>query len=202
MAVGAQARCEIVKVVVPHSRDRFRSHSGFVPHICAIILVLLAASPLLAQKPATPTPEGVVPPPLNLISKEERTKLEAETKLKKRTKLALEFMDARLAKSEESLGREEFQESLDQLGRFQALIRLTAGTLKRNEERKGSFKNYKRFEMTLREFIPRLELIYRKMPYKYGYHVGRMIDFVRDVRENALDTFYDDNVVPDGGSER
>ena len=45
-------------------------------------------------------PKNLVPPPLSILSKEEKKKLNATTKLKDRTKLALIFMDARLTKSE------------------------------------------------------------------------------------------------------
>lgn len=147
-------------------------------------------------------PAGVVPPPLNVISKQEKEDLAAERKISNRTKLALEFMESRLKLSEDAADREEFQESLDELGRFQALVRDTARYLHNNEDNKGSFKNFKRFEQTLREFIPRLELLRRALPFKYGYHVRVMMDFLRDARTNALEPFFGDTVIPEGGSLR
>lgn len=164
-----------------------------------VVIILLTVS-AFAQTADEPFPEGVVPPPLNVISKQERSDLDAETKMKDRTKLALEFMDIRLKRSEEAASKEEYQVSLDELGRFQALIRDTFRFLKKNESEKGSFKNFKKFEMTLRDFIPRLELLRRELPFKYGYHVRRMIIFVADARMNALEPFFDDTVIPEGGS--
>lgn len=168
--------------------------------ITSLLLLLTFSQPALGQEGDDPLPEGVVPPPLNLISKEEKTGLEAERKISNRTKLALEMIETRLLKSETAAEKEDFQESLDQLGRFQALIRNTYGYLKQNEGDKSSFKNFKRFEMALREFIPRLELLRRDLPYKYGYHVRQMIKFVRDARANALEPFFGDTVIPEGGS--
>ncbi|QQS41710.1 MAG: hypothetical protein IPM63_01830 [Acidobacteriota bacterium] len=143
-----------------------------------------------------------MPPPLNLISKQEKEKLGAERKISNRTKLALELMESRLKLSEDAAGKEDFQESLNQLGRFQALVRDTARYLHDNEDNKGSFKNFKRFEQSLREFIPRLELLRRALPFKYGYHVRVMMDFLRDARSSALEPFFGDTVIPEGGSRR
>ena len=175
--------------------------SGFALALALVLSALaLAASPAAAQEANDDLPEGVVPPPLNLVSKQERTELEAEKKMKNRTKLALHLIEARLTKSETFSEKEDYQESLNQLGRFQGLIRYTFNYLKRNENEKGSFKNFKRFEMTLREFLPRLELLRRVLPYKYGYHVGRMIVFVREARADALEPLFEDTVLPEGGA--
>ncbi|REJ78267.1 MAG: hypothetical protein DWQ47_02045 [Acidobacteria bacterium] len=163
-------------------------------------IVLLTGSTGFSQTTDEELPPGVVPPPLNLLSKQEKTELESERKMKNRTKLALQFMDDRLKLSEKATETDDFPEALAQLGRFQALIRNTAGYLKGNEGNKGSFKNFKRFEMTLREFIPRLELIRRELPYEYGYHVRELMKFVSDTRMNALEPFFDDTVIPEGGS--
>ena len=165
-----------------------------------VLMFVLGSTEVLSQTEQPDLPDGVVPPPLNVISKQEKTDLEAERKISNRTKLALEFMDDRLSKSEEFAGKEDFQESLNQLGRFQALVKNTLWYLQENEDNKSSFKNFKRFEMTLRQFLPRLELLHRNMPFKYGYHFREMIRFVRDARTNALEPLFADTVIPEGGS--
>lgn len=179
---------------------RGRLSLGGLASLFLASLFILGVQASYAQDAEDRLPEGVVPPPLNLISKEEKNELAAESKLTNRTKLALNLIESRLTKSETSAENEEFQESLDQLGRFQALIRHTFFYLKENENEKGSFKNFKRFEMTLRDFLPRLELLRRELPYKYGYHVEKMILFVRDARSNALEPLFADTVIPEGGS--
>ncbi|HUF04167.1 MAG TPA: hypothetical protein VMM38_08320 [Aridibacter sp.] len=172
--------------------------------VSGFIIAAFLSSYGFAQAPTEEAalPAGVVPPPLNIVSKQEKDELAAEGKISNRTKLALEFMKNRLKLSENAADKEEFQESLDQLGRFQALVRDTARYLHDNEENKGSFKNFKRFEQSLRGFIPRLELLRRALPFKYGYHVRAMMDFLRDVRSNALEPFFGDTVIPEGGSRR
>jgi hypothetical protein len=166
----------------------------------AIIASVLPGSVLGQEKSGSPLPDGVVPPPLNVISDEEAEDLESANKMKKRTKLALDFMNTRLLRSESAAEGKKYQESLDQLGRFQALVRHTFEYLKTNEDQKGSIKNFKRFEMTLRGFIPRLELLRRELPYRFGYHVGVTMDYVRKARAQALEPFFEDTVIPGGGN--
>jgi hypothetical protein len=143
-------------------------------------------------------PDDLVPPPLNILTKDEQKQLKAETKMKNRTKLALELMDLRLIKSQKLADENEFRKSLDELGGFQALIRNTLSFLKSQQTRKSSLKNFKRFEMTLREFLPKLELVRREMPVEYSYHVREMIKFVRRARSKAIEPFYGDTVIPEG----
>ncbi len=143
-------------------------------------------------------PDDLVPPPLSVVSKGEKESLEAEKKMSDRTKLALEFMDLRLQKSESLAEKDEFEGSLDQLGHFRALMNNTLAFLLRNSDRKSSLKNLKRFEMKLKDFIPRLELVRRVMPYRFGYHVRHLIFSVRDTREKSIEPFYGDTVIPNG----
>ena len=60
--------------------------------------------------------------------------------------------------------------------------------------------DFKKLEMSLRDIIPQLELIRREMPFKYGFHVVSMIDFVRDSRTKALDHLFDDSLVPNASN--
>ncbi|MDH3528063.1 MAG: hypothetical protein OEQ28_00730 [Acidobacteriota bacterium] len=160
--------------------------------------MIAAAGHSLAQEKELP--EGVVPPPLSVLSDEESDSLEGETDLKRRTKLAIGFMESRLSSSEASADNEDFQESLQQLGHFEALMNNTYRNLYRNDYKKGALKNYKRFEIALREFIHRLELVRRALPFSHSYHVSELIKSVREVRRKSVDSFYGDTVLPDGQS--
>lgn len=144
--------------------------------------------------------DDIVPPPLNIITKEEKKQLDAETKMKDRTILALELMENRLLKSAEFAGKDKYRNSLDELGGFQALVRNTLNYLKQFEHQKSSLKNFKRFEMTLREFLPKLELIRREMPLEYSYHVRQMMKFVRDTRTRAIEPMYGNTVISEKGN--
>lgn len=143
-------------------------------------------------------PKNLVPPALSILSKDEKKQLNATTKMKDRTKLALTFMDARLTRSETLTQDQKFALTLQQLGRFDAVLRDTMEFLGRNEGRKGSLKNLKRFEMSLRKFVPRLELIRRETPDRYGYHVKQLIISVRKARTKAIAPMFGDTVLPEG----
>ncbi len=118
--------------------------------------------------------------------------------MKDRTKLALAFMNARLTRSEILTKDRKFSLTLEQLGRFDAILRDTMRFLQRNESRRGSLKNFKRLEMTLRKFVPRLELIRRETPDRFGYHVKQLIRSVRKARTKAIAPLFGDTVIPEG----
>ena len=166
--------------------------------VLSFALIILATPSITFAQKTEKIPDGVVPPPLNIISKDAKKQLNAQTKPKKRTKLALVFMNARLLKSQKLIEGKEFEKSLNQLGKFKAILQNTLQFLKKNEKRRGSFKNFKRFEITLRRFLPKLELVRRKMPFRYGYHVSQLIKTVRKARSAAIDPLFDDTVIPQG----
>lgn len=174
--------------------SRLAHHSSRV----TFFLMLTAFCSLLTIHAQQEKPKDLVPPPLALISDAEKENLEAESDMKKRTQLALVLMDARVKKAEELSAQKKFEESLNELGAFQALISNTLKFLNRNNS--GSRKvlnNYKRFEISLRDYFPRLELMRREMPIKYGYHVRTLMKFVRDARTSATDPIFGETVLPD-----
>ena len=194
----SQTESKMIKVKKPAGKAvRF-----FTFHFLLIAFSLVLTFPLAAQEEVSydDRPADLVPPPLNLISKDESKQLEAEGKMKNRTKLALELMEARLLKSEELLAQNDYGESLSHIGIFQGLLIDTMKFLKSNQNNKGVENNYKRLEMQLRDFMPRLELIRREMPNKYGYHVKQMLFFVRDARTRALNPLFEDTVLPEGSN--
>ena len=55
--------------------------------------------------------KDIVPPPLSIISKIEADQLNSQNDLKKRTELALEFMENRLLKAEKLSNEKSFKET-------------------------------------------------------------------------------------------
>src|SRR5215203_2643202 len=108
-------------------------------------------------------PEDLAPPALKIISKEEKSALAGVSDVKDRTKLALDLMEVRLKKAEELNTQESFSALLTELGSFQALMDDALKFLNRNDDGRGKvMSTFKRFEMTLRAFMPRIELIRRE----------------------------------------
>lgn len=142
-------------------------------------------------------PPDSAPPPLRLVSKGELTRLEAAKSVKERTKYALELMDARLTKAEELIKGDGLDEMYAELGGFHGLMDNTLDFL--DESDKDSRKvlsNYKRFEIGLRKFRPRLELIRREIPLRYEPYVRNLIGYVRDARAKAVEPLFGDTVLP------
>lgn len=178
--------------------NKYRDQLGL--KIAGLIIPLFAVlisfgAPVFGQDEP---PDDVVPPPISVISKDEQEKLDGEKGIKSRTKLALDFMEARLKESESLVEQDEYEGSLDQLGFFRALMNNTLAFLLQEPNEKSSLKGLKRFERTLKEFIPRLELVRREMPYRYGYHVRVLIYSIKDTREKSIEPFYGDTVIPNG----
>lgn len=143
-----------------------------------------------------------VPPPLSIVSKNEEVQLDAETNLKKRTELSLDLMESRLKKAEMFSNEKKYKETLDELGGFQAIMRNTLGYLQKNDNGKGKvLNNFKRFEINLRKFVPRLELVRRILPEKFGFHVVQLMKSVRIARASAIEPLFDDNVVSDNNKK-
>lgn len=164
-------------------------------HFLLFTLYFLTFLPVLAQD----EPKDAAPPPLKILYKEEKTQLESEVNVKKRTKLALTLMEARLKKAEELNARNDFNEMFTELGGFHALVDNTLNFLNRNDDGGEKILNdYKRIELSLRTFIARLELIRRELPLKYEFYVRGLIKSVRDARVRAVEPMFDDSVVPDG----
>ena len=164
---------------------------------CLLLLtfyVLLSVS-LFAQEDQS---EITAPPPLKTISKEEKTQLAAQNGVKKYTKLSLELMDARLAKAENFNNQQQYAQMFDQLGGFHALVDDTLDYLNKHDTDSGKIlNNFKRLEISLRQFAPRLELIRRDLPFKYELYVRKLIIFVREARTKAVEPLFDNSVVSD-----
>lgn len=146
-------------------------------------------------------PQNLAPPALKIISKEEKSALAGISDVKDRTKLALDFMEARLKKAETLNTEESFGDLLSELGSFHALMDDALKYLNRNGDGSGkAMSTFKRFEMALRAFMPRLELIRRELPDSYEYHVRKLLRTVRDTRSKAVEPFFSTTILPSSGN--
>ena len=154
---------------------------------------LLLSSNTFAQE----NPMDVEPPPLRIISKEETSKLEAEKDVKNYTKLVVVLMDAHLKKAESFSTESQYQEMFSELGAFHSLIDRSLIFLNNHDTDSGKvLNNFKRLEISLRSFLPRLELIRRELPFRFEFYTRKLIIYVRNARSRAIEPFYDDSVVP------
>lgn len=169
--------------------------------IFALFLLLTAYCSLLTAAAQENEQQDTAPPPLKILSKDETKQLNAETDVKKRTKLALDLMEIRLKKAEVLNSQRQYAEMFDELGDFHALVDKTLNFLNSKDDGGGKIlNNFKRVEISLREFLPRLELIRRDLPAKYEFYVRDLARDVRRARSKAIEPFFGNTVVKDSGN--
>jgi hypothetical protein len=161
-----------------------------------LITILLAASAVVAGQDVIS--DEIAPPPLRLISQDEKNKLSAETHVKRRTKRALELMDARLMQSEALSTAHDYDQMFVELGAFHGLMDDMLAFLDDKDKDSGKvLNNFKRFEIGLRRFTPRLEVLRRELPIRYEMYVRSLLKNLRAARAKAIEPLFDDTVVPD-----
>ena len=140
----------------------------------------------------------MAPPPLKILSQEEKSKLTAETEVKRRTKLALELMEARLKRAEVHDSGENYDAMFVELGGFHGLMDNMLEFLDRSDrDSKRVLNNFKRFEIGLRRFTVRLEMIRHELPLRYDQYVRNLVRNLRAGRARAIEPLFDDTVLPE-----
>jgi hypothetical protein len=142
--------------------------------------------------------EDPAPPPLRKLSPGEKEQLDAHKEPKRRVETSLQLMSGRIKKAEELKTAENYDAMFLELGGFHGLMDNTIDFLKKENQRTGKAFNYfKKYELGLRSFTPRLELIRRDIPTKYDPYIMRLLRYLRDARTKAIEPFFGDSVLPD-----
>ena len=163
--------------------------------LCTLHLALCTLC-VFAQPPVD-EPKDAEPPPLKLLSKSEKAQLDVATDVKDRTTLAITLMEARLKLAEDLNAKEAYADMFVEFGGFHALMDNTLNFLNRNDD--GSrrvLNNFKKFEISLRGFVARIENIRRELPLKYEFYVRGLVKNVRDARTRAVEPLFDTTAVP------
>lgn len=144
---------------------------------------------------ASAQPESVPPPPKS-ITKQSKERLDLVTDEKSRTVLALELMELHLKNSEKLLETQDYSNLYLELGSFHFLMDNTLDfLLRRNTGSSKSRNNLKRYEIGLRGFTPRLELIRRELPPRYEPYVFNLGKSLRETRTKAIEPQFSDTVI-------
>ncbi len=150
-----------------------------------------------SESPAQTTPDDSAAPPLRVVSREELARLGLQRDVKRRTQATLDLMAARLTKAEALIQSEQFDEMYKELGGFHGLLENNLDFLNAGNKDSGKvLNNFKRFEMGLRQFRPRLEMIRRNIPLRYEHYLQTLIQYVREARAKAVEPLFGDSVVP------
>lgn len=150
-----------------------------------------------AQGPVAPTDEkDPAPPPMKFIPGETRARLANEKDIKARTRLSLELAEARLSSAEAHTQAERYDAAGAELGIYQALISDAVNFIQKTGRRDNKARdNFKRIDLALRQHTTRIEKLRRNTPAQSAVHVQAALDFVRQSRTDALESFYGDTVL-------
>ena len=158
---------------------------------CLIALMCAGAN-------AQQSDDDEAPPPIKQISKEEKKGLSEQTTAKAHTELSLDLMNKRIEKAELLNSKGQFEDMFKELGGFNALMDESLAFLaSQDKDRNKVLYNFKRLDIGLRAFMPRLQTIRRDLPSKYDPYVKRLVKFISEAREKALEPMFGNSVVPD-----
>lgn len=150
-----------------------------------------------AQGPVAPTDEkDPAPPPMKFIPGDARSQLSMAKDIKARTRLSLELAEARLLSAETHTQAERYDAAGVELGIFQALVSDAVQFIQKTGRRDNKARdNFKRIDLALRQHTTRIEKLRRNTPAQSAVHVQAALDFVRQSRTDALESFYGDTVL-------
>lgn len=164
---------------------------------CLALAFAFSLFPFAFAASAQDDPPETAPPPIKIVSKDERARLDAKTDIKDRTKLAVEMMQARVATAQKMAEMRNFEGMYIELGYFHGLMDDTLEFLNRRDNGSGKvLDNFKRLELALRALAPKIEVMRRELPIKYDPYVRRLMGYLRQARAKATDSLFDDTVVP------
>jgi len=162
----------------------------------ALACLALACTAAHAQDTSTKHQEDGAPPPMRYVPENLRAQLSAERDLKSRTRLSLELADAQLTRAGEHADADRFEEATRELGIYEALIRDAMTFIHKSGPVDNKRRDqYKRIELALRAHVPRIESIRRGLPASNAVYARATLEYIRGLRTEALNSFYDDTVL-------
>lgn len=167
------------------------------------IILLLAALNVLALGGQDPRPQDqTAPPPLKIITRQERSQLNEMKDGKARIKLSIELAEAHLANAENQTTQHEYDNAAAEAGMYWAIVDdalIFMKTIDRENNAKRDL--YKRLELSLRAHGPRLSIIRRGTPAEYAVWIKQIEEVARNGRTEALNSFYGHTVIRDGSEK-
>ena len=165
--------------------------------LCGLALLVCVCAPTVCAQDPQPQPTPLTaPPPIKIISKEERSQLDQTGDSKQRIRLTIELAGTHLTRAEEQTKQSNYDAASAEVGSYHALIEDALeflGAMKRDSNKTRDV--YKRLELALRADGPRLTALRRITPLEYAVWIKKVEDFARDGRTEALNSFYGHTVV-------
>lgn len=155
---------------------------------CAVLTCAFAQQFRIPQMPA--------PPPMRLVSRTERSQLEATKDPKSRLRAIISLAEAHLGRAEIFTAQKKFDDAAAELGGYLGLVGDMRGFVATLNRDKGSTRDiYRHFEIAVRPHIPRLAVLRRDTPANYAGNIKDAEEYIKDTRSEALDSFYGHSVL-------
>jgi hypothetical protein len=151
----------------------------------------------------TPVQDQAAPPPLKIITREDRAQINQSKDAKARVRTTLDLALLRLGEIETQTSAHDYPAALAGAGRYWALLEDVFGYLKTMKGDSNKTRDlYKRIELALRSHGPRLIAVRRETPSEYAVWMKELEDFARNGRTEALNSFYGHTVFRDKNPEQ
>lgn len=169
--------------------------------VCAFCFVALAASPKARAQNLVSF--QFAPPPINIVSSNERAQLSREMDAKKRLRLNVSLAEGRLHQAEQYAAQKEYQNATDELAAYQSILEDAFDFMRARTKIDNKTRDlYKYLELSMRAHAPRLEAIRRTTPSEYALYVKTVFDYTRAARTEALNSFYGETVIKEAKPDR
>jgi hypothetical protein len=133
---------------------------------------------------------------MKFLSRGEKAQLSPVNDPKERTRISLELAEAHLRHAEDATFTRSYDPASAALGRYEAIIEDALRFIARIDTSTKKMRDLvKRLELTLRSHVSRIEAIRRDTPFEYAVNVKSVLEYARDARTRALDTFFGDTVI-------
>lgn len=165
-----------------------------------LLLACFASAAVAYAQPQQPPPaistDDPSPPPVRYIPEDLRGQLSLAKDANARNKLSLQLAEESLHRAATHTASERYEAAGRELGVYQAIIEDAVRNVKENVRKDGKRRDlFKRMELTLRGHMPRIETLRRITPSEEAVHVKACMEFIREARVEALNSFYDDTVI-------
>ena len=164
-----------------------------------LLAIGVVCVPSAIAQDARPSPTPLTaPPPIKVISKDERVQIDGRGDSKERLKLTIDLAAVHLTRAEELTTQGNFDSAATEVGSYHALMEDALdflATMKRDSNKTRD--HYKRLELALRAHGPRLTTMRRTTPLEYAVWIKKVEEFAREGRTEALNSFYGHTVVRD-----
>jgi hypothetical protein len=162
--------------------------------VCVSAVNAQDPEPLPTERPS-PTPL-TAPPPIKIISKEERAQINQAGDSKDRIRTTMELAALRIGRAEQLAKDGRYDDALTEVGSYEALIQDTLDFLKAMKRDSNKTRDLcKRVDIALRAHGPRLTTMRRETPLEFAVWIKKVEEFARAARTEVLNTFYGHTVV-------